>query len=400
MRLLLLASAARAALALLPACHELGGAPQLSPRSRASLVTSLFEVAAESIARAPDADAWRARYPELSGGIFDLQAAVGDGRLADPRMLVLGSQFDASTLELRVRWLLSGRWPTGWAQPRLTLHGESAWALGATPRAPPSERWLAPASGPEMFVSQLLKPTAELNRLFALPEVDAPATRRLRAGVAGVEVREIFARPVLRLQVFDDARTRSARIASALPSCAFATLRRQETDATTLEGIQSFEVAVDAIEEDEGADRELRRLLTWTVALPSVFGLEHLANGTVNSASSPLEDADALGDDDERWLAVNRAETAEFDMQPHRTVLAVPFGGDPQDRRAVGVKRALAEIARENGFEIARTAAGRPRFGFRRNEAKLGFYADGGFAVAIHAPGPVSEITLDVVPKD
>ena len=129
MRLLLLASAARAALALLPACHELGGAPQLSPRSRASLVTSLFEVAAESIARAPDADAWRARYPELSGGIFDLQAAVGDGRLADPRMLVLGSQFDASTLELRVRWLLSGRWPTGWAQPRLTLHGQDQLPL-------------------------------------------------------------------------------------------------------------------------------------------------------------------------------------------------------------------------------------------------------------------------------
>ena len=155
-----------------------------------------------------------------------------------------GSQPDASPLELRLRWLLSGRWPTGWAQPRLTLHGESAWELGTAPAAPPSERWLAPASGQEMFVSQLLRPTAELNRLFALPECDAPATRRLRAGVAGVEVREIFARPVLRLQLFDDARTRSARIASALPSCAFATLRRQETDATTLEGIQSFEVIV------------------------------------------------------------------------------------------------------------------------------------------------------------
>ena len=32
--------------------------------------------------------------------------------------------------------------------------------------------------------------------------------------------------------------------------------------------------------------------------------------------------------------------------------------------------------------------------------AQAVFDADGGFAVAIHAPGPVSEITLDVVPKD
>ena len=52
-RLLFAASVVRAALALLPACHELGGAPQLSPRSRASLVTSLFELAAQRVAEAP-----------------------------------------------------------------------------------------------------------------------------------------------------------------------------------------------------------------------------------------------------------------------------------------------------------------------------------------------------------
>jgi hypothetical protein len=70
---LLVASSLRVS-ALLPSCRELGGAARASQRGRAEALASAFEVAGRrSIETPAAADAWRARFPALGRGVFELQ---------------------------------------------------------------------------------------------------------------------------------------------------------------------------------------------------------------------------------------------------------------------------------------------------------------------------------------
>ena len=296
-----------------------------------------------------------------------------------PRFDVYGAE-ELSEATTRYRWVASGGWPVAWA-PRVVVHGSSAVTVDeSSGRAVRVEDDWALSPG-AVVLGQVAPRFWDVYNLFATPTAERPGEATVGT-VKGAKIVRVPPRLALVATVVDVSNSRRQRVASALPDFCFqAKARDPSRGATTTAPLAvSVETLPKGGEEEQGKPR---RLVTWSLPVPSAFGVE--------AGSSDLPDLGEFADLKDASLAAGVAElpTLRYVFEPEKHLLVAPYGGDVQDSEADALRRKLLDVAAANGLTPKPGPnGGAPPALLRKWQTKLGFTPKGECVYAAYANAP------------